>query len=270
LRPKLNTPKARLAYAGAGICALAIPATAVGIGGAQPTGAQTVAAQTSAAQAAGAIAAPWLAIGASLSRRRLNHGDRPGLVRAGTASGGQAVQVAAALRVPRDRVNALAGQPVQLRGRLLPGVPGREVHLQARAGAGWRTVAAARTSTGGRFSLRLVAAGLGRRQLRVRFAGDRMNARASALAGQLTVYRESVASWYDDGGSTACGFHAYLGVANRDLPCGTAVTFYDAGRTVTAIVDDRGPFVGGREWDLNQNTAAALGFAGVGTVWSSS
>jgi rare lipoprotein A (peptidoglycan hydrolase) len=36
---------------------------------------------------------------------------------------------------------------------------------------------------------------------------------------------------------------------------------------VTATVDDRGPYVGGRDWDLNQNTAAALGFGGVGTVW---
>jgi rare lipoprotein A (peptidoglycan hydrolase) len=43
----------------------------------------------------------------------------------------------------------------------------------------------------------------------------------------------------------------------------------NGGRTVTAVVDDRGPYVGGRQWDLNQNTAGALGFGGVGTVWSS-
>ena len=61
-----------------------------------------------------------------------------------------------------------------------------------------------------------------------------------------------------------------LGVANQTLPCGTKVTFRYGGRTVTAVVDDRGPFVGGREWDLNQNTAGALGFGGVGTVWSTS
>jgi rare lipoprotein A len=53
------------------------------------------------------------------------------------------------------------------------------------------------------------------------------------------------------------------------LPCGTQVTFRYGGRTVTATVDDRGPYVGGREWDLNQNTAGALGFNGVDTVWSS-
>ena len=88
-------------------------------------------------------------------------------------------------------------------------------------------------------------------------------------AGLLTVYSESAASWYYDAGNTACGFHAGLGVANRSLPCGTKVRLHYGGHTVTATVDDRGPYVGGRDWDLNQGTAAALGFGGVGTVWVS-
>jgi rare lipoprotein A (peptidoglycan hydrolase) len=33
-----------------------------------------------------------------------------------------------------------------------------------------------------------------------------------------------------------------------------------------AVVDDHGPYAGGRNIDLNQNTAAALGFGGVGSV----
>ncbi len=42
------------------------------------------------------------------------------------------------------------------------------------------------------------------------------------------------------------------------------------GRTVMATVDDRGPYVDGRDWDLGQSTRAALGFdGGVGTVWAS-
>jgi rare lipoprotein A (peptidoglycan hydrolase) len=60
-----------------------------------------------------------------------------------------------------------------------------------------------------------------------------------------------------------------MGVAHKSLPCGTKVTFHYNGRSVTAVVDDRGPFAGGREWDLNQNVAGALGFGGVDTVWSS-
>jgi rare lipoprotein A (peptidoglycan hydrolase) len=89
-------------------------------------------------------------------------------------------------------------------------------------------------------------------------------------AGKVTTFNQSVASWYEDGGSTACGFHAGMGVANKSLPCGTKVTFRYGGHTATATVDDRGPYVGGRTWDLNQNTAGALGFGGVGTVWSTS
>jgi rare lipoprotein A (peptidoglycan hydrolase) len=47
------------------------------------------------------------------------------------------------------------------------------------------------------------------------------------------------------------------------------VTFAYAGRVVTATVDDRGPYVGGRDYDLNQNTAGALGMGGVATVLAS-
>jgi hypothetical protein len=154
-------------------------------------------------------------------------------------------------------------------GRLLPGLAGRRVSLQGRSSGHWRMLAGARTRAGGRFDITYRPTGLGRQPLRVRFAGDRLNGRASRPAGDVTVYRESVASWYYDGGTTACGFHAYYGVANRSLPCGTKVGFLHDGRVVTAVVDDRGPFVSGREWDLNQNTAAALGMGGVGTVWSS-
>lgn len=190
---------------------------------------------------------------------------------AGPASSGptHAITVAARLSVQAGPVNDLGGQPVDIRGRLLPGLAGRKVSLQSPAGARWQTLVTARTGPGGYFDLHYVPSGAGSVRLRVRFGGDRANASASAPAGSLTAFHPSVASWYDDAGSTACGFHAYYGVANRTLPCGTQVTFFSGGRTVTATVDDRGPYVGGRDWDLNQNTARALGFDGVGTVWSS-
>jgi rare lipoprotein A len=76
----------------------------------------------------------------------------------------------------------------------------------------------------------------------------------------------AVASWYSDGGATASGFHAFYGVAHRTLRFGTRVLFAYRGRTVTATVDDRGPFVYSRLFDLNQNTAGTLGFSGVDTV----
>jgi rare lipoprotein A len=171
--------------------------------------------------------------------------------------------------VPSREIAVLGGQAIQVRGRLVPAHAGRKVNLQAQHGGRWQTLATARTGGAGRFVLRYVAAEAGQPRIRVRFAGDRLNGRSAASAGQITVYREVGASWYNDGGNTACGFHARYGVANRTLPCGTTVALRYNGRSVTATVDDRGPFVGGRDWDLNQNTAAALGFGGVGTVWSS-
>lgn len=181
------------------------------------------------------------------------------------------VQVSAQLRTAENSRNVLAGGTVRVAGKLLPGTAKRTVALQAHSGSGWRTLTRARTGRRGTFALRFSpsATGPGRR-LRVTFGGDRTNASAAKSAGEVTVYEPTVASWYNDGGNTACGFHAGLGVANRTLPCGTKVRFRYGGRSVVATVDDRGPFVGGRDWDLNQNTAAALGFAGVGTVWASS
>jgi hypothetical protein len=189
--------------------------------------------------------------------------------RTAPASSPVPVDVAARVRVPSHQIAVLGGQGIQVRGRLLPARAGRKVSLQARQSGRWQTLATARTGSAGRFVLRYVPARAAQERIRVRFAGDRVNGRSTAGAGQITVYREAGASWYNDGGTTACGFHAYYGVANRTLPCGTKVAFRVNGRTVTATVDDRGPFVGGRDWDLNQNTASALGFGGVGTVWSS-
>jgi rare lipoprotein A len=179
------------------------------------------------------------------------------------------VDVAAQVRVRARRISVLAGQTILLRGRLLPALGGRKVALQARQNGAWQTLVSARTRAQGRFVLRYVTGGAGQEPLRVRFAGDQLIARTAVRVGELTVYREAGASWYNDGGNTACGFHAHFGVANRTLPCGTTVSFRYNGRSVTATVDDRGPYVAGRDWDLNQNTAAALGFGGVGTVWSS-
>lgn len=184
----------------------------------------------------------------------------------------QWVVVAAEFQVRSRAFDVLDGQAIDVRGRLLPGVAGRSVRLQGLSGRRWRALAAARTGARGGFDVRYASGGrgaaLGSQRLRVLFPGDRANARSSRQAGRVTVYQQSVASWYDDAGGTACGFHATFGVANRTLPCGTKVTFRHNGHTVNAVVDDRGPFVGGRDWDLNQNAAAALGFSGVDSVWT--
>jgi|SRR5579884_797036 len=179
------------------------------------------------------------------------------------------VIVAAALHVRARALEALGPGRFRVTGRLLPALAGRRVRLQLLVGGGWETVARAVTGRRGRFAFAFAAPGSGSRRLRVVFSGDRLNGATRHPAGTVTAFVQSVASWYSDGGATACGFHAYYGVANVSLPCGTRVTFDYHGRTVTATVDDRGPFVAGRRWDLNQNTAAALGFGGVDAVWTS-
>lgn len=73
------------------------------------------------------------------------------------------------------------------------------------------------------------------------------------------------ASWYNDrSGRTASGMHHHYGVAHRTLPFGTTVCIHNPanGRSIEAVVTDRGPFVKGRTIDVNQNVARALGFSG--------
>jgi rare lipoprotein A len=173
------------------------------------------------------------------------------------------------ITVARRSHNVLAGSPVVIRGRVFPAQARRWVRMQGHFADGWQTLANSRAGSQGGFKLHFDAISGLQRRLRVSLMGPGNRARSTVPAGLLTGYSESLASWYSDAGNTACGFHAGLGVANRGLPCGTKVRFHYGGHTVTATVDDRGPYVGGRDWDLNQSTAAALGFGGVGTVWVS-
>lgn len=80
----------------------------------------------------------------------------------------------------------------------------------------------------------------------------------------------AIASWYDYAGASsgACGPLADNGVANRTLPCGTRLVMC-AARCASAVVDDRGPYVPGRDFDLSLPLAERIGFdlnAGVGPV----
>jgi rare lipoprotein A len=188
---------------------------------------------------------------------------------AGAASAPQRVTVAANLQLQTHSIDVLAGHASVVRGRLLPGISGRKVRLEGRRSDGsWQLLSTGRTGSRGGFGLRYT--GGEATKLRVHFTGDRQNTHAAKPAGHLTVFEPTLASWYYDGtGATACGFQAHYGVANRTLPCGTKVTFRNGGREVTATVDDRGPFVSGRTWDLGINTRDALGFIGVGSIWSS-
>ncbi|MCL2418134.1 MAG: septal ring lytic transglycosylase RlpA family protein [Conexibacteraceae bacterium] len=162
-----------------------------------------------------------------------------------------------------------SGSTVVVRGRLMPDGRRAQVKLLAREGRRWRALASGRTRRNGRFGIPYRVEGGGSTHLRVRYAGGRGARAVSAAAGQVTALTPAVASWYYDAGNTACGFHAYYGVANKTLPCGTHVTISYGGRSVVATVDDRGPYVYGRSFDLNQNISRYLGMYGVATVLTS-
>ena len=84
-----------------------------------------------------------------------------------------------------------------------------------------------------------------------------------------TIYKK--ATWYGPGlwgNQTACGMvlsPTVIGAAHKGLPCGTAVTFSYAGKSVAATVIDRGPFRKGYAWDLTKKTAKRVGFLAVGS-----
>ncbi len=179
------------------------------------------------------------------------------------------VQVKARMLLAVRQRSVRSGHPAAVAGRLLPARAGRLVSVQTHGAGGWRTVGRARTTGRGSFAARVAAPMGASHRLRAVFSGDRLNARVTGGAGSLTTFTSVLVSWYEDFGSNACGFHAAHGVANRTLACGTKVRFRDGGRTVTATVDDRGPYVYPREFDLDQNTAAALGFHSVGTIQAS-
>jgi hypothetical protein len=167
--------------------------------------------------------------------------------------------------VTSRHLNALEGRTVRVLGALHPAIAREPVVLQARRGGRWRTVAHTRTGAQGRFRLRFVPGEATTEALRVAAR------KATRRVGLLNVYREVVASYYGGGGSLACGGEltsSTMGVANKTLPCGTLVTLRYGGHSVRVPVVDRGPYVPGREFDLTEATKQALGFPGLGSVWS--
>jgi len=185
------------------------------------------------------------------------------------ASSVRRVTVAPELKITSKSLGLIGSQRGDVRGYLEPGRSGRRVTVQARKHGRWRTVAGARTGRYGGYTVRFAGSSVAGAALRVSFAGDAQNTPRSIPAGTATVLSPVLASWYDDAGATASGFHAYYGVANVTLPFGTKVTMSNGHTTIVATVDDRGPYVGGRVYDLNQNVAQALGFSGVGTIYAS-
>ena len=85
------------------------------------------------------------------------------------------------------------------------------------------------------------------------------------LSGIASVYA------FETGSRTASGKKLKLDgltAAHRTLPFGTHVTVTNKrnGKTVTVVINDRGPFVKGRVIDVTPAAARALGFSGLAPV----
>lgn len=82
----------------------------------------------------------------------------------------------------------------------------------------------------------------------------------------------AVCSWYGPGfhGRTTASGQVFnqedLTCASRTLPFGTVLALTRGSRRVIVYVNDRGPFIAGRDLDLSKAAAAALGFSGVEAV----
>jgi peptidoglycan lytic transglycosylase len=93
-----------------------------------------------------------------------------------------------------------------------------------------------------------------------------------ALISRAGSAHNATASWYGPGlyGNTlACGGRMEPGsfhVAHRYLRCGTRLVVCFRGRCRRTWVGDRGPYVGGRTFDLASGLARSLRFSGVQRV----
>jgi peptidoglycan lytic transglycosylase len=91
-----------------------------------------------------------------------------------------------------------------------------------------------------------------------------------ALGSGCAEAKEGLASWYGPGFKglpTASGElydpHGYT-AAHKTLPLGTELMVSYEGRSVRVTVNDRGPYVAGRELDLSRAAARDLGLTRVG------
>jgi rare lipoprotein A len=174
---------------------------------------------------------------------------------------------AAKIGVSAKRLNIQTGSRVSVKGKVAEPETRRTAKLQIQRGHRWVTLDRARTNRAGKFVLRDRVRGPLSTRARLR-----MSTGETRSLGRLNVYRHALASWYGPGlfgNKLSCGGRltpGTLGVAHKTLPCGTRVTLRRGDRVIRVRVVDRGPYVGGREFDLTSATRAKLHFGGVGSL----
>lgn len=119
----------------------------------------------------------------------------------------------------------------------------------------------------------LVLTGGGRRSVRLSvLAGIAVlvGAVMMALSAQDAKAETALTSWYGPGfagNPTASGeiYDPYgFTAAHKTLPLGTELVVNYGGRSVNVVVNDRGPYIEGRELDLSQGAAEYLGLTQAG------
>jgi len=162
----------------------------------------------------------------------------------------------------------------------------RVVRIEGRQGDGpWTILARVRADRKGVFAAAWRPRRAGQWELRARVgpagrgAGNggtsvpvEIGAEGSGASSRLTVYEPAVATWYGPGffgRQTACGIElteTTVGVAHRELPCGTRVQIAYQQRVIVVPVIDRGPFANDADWDLTQAAAQQLGMTGTSRI----
>lgn len=188
---------------------------------------------------------------------------------AGTAPQGPPTRIDSHVSLHLSRHAVLGGHRVALRGRVRPAGHRRlKFVIRGRRGDAFT----ATTRANGAFALRWRPSRIGLYRVRAYVIHDRRARGSASVARRLTAYHFAVASYYGPGlygGALACGGTLQpgtLGVAHKTLPCGAPVKLRYRGRSVTVPVVDRGPYVGGRDFDLTAATKARLGFPDLGVL----
>ena len=190
----------------------------------------------------------------------------PGTARSNGTPAGHAA-IAADIAPGKSRLNVLAGRQASVHGRVLSGAAGRPALLQRRSRSGLGDDRPRHHARRRRLRLRLPPAAV-RQRPAARRSSTRRGARS---AGSTSTAAPRCRGTAPACTATSCRVAGAwtpgtLGVAHKTLPCGTRVTLRRGDRVIRVRVVDRGPYVGGREFDLTSATRAKLHFGGVGSL----
>src|SRR5215470_18603827 len=102
-------------------------------------------------------------------------------------------------------------------------------------------------------------------------AGSQADEPTKSNKSDCTGGRRIISAFYSQGQRTASGQRfdpQGMTAAHRTLPFGTRLTVTNprTGKSVTVVINDRGPFVSGVALDLSLGAAQAIGMHGTGAV----